>query len=425
MFATPLSLEPNAVVRLLVALRAAAALLIAGSFGAISLIQAPVTVGLWALPVALVVFDGVVVWQIRRAARPTASGWIALHLVFDSAVLFVLFWTTGGAANPFVSLFLVPVALAGVTLRIGHAAAVVALCTTAYSVLLLRYLDATAHPETVIGFERHVIGMWLNFVLAAVFLCVCLLALAHLLRRREQELAAQRERLLRDDAIVSVATVAAGAAHALNTPLATIAVAAESIGDAPELAPEVREEIDAIRSQVDLCAHHLRRLVAAQDTSARTALTLAEYAEHLITRWRTRHPETEVRVSGVAELPPRRVSADPALTQALINLLDNAADASRAAGRDTIAVYWQLHTQGGAELVLNIDDQGVLHSTEPLNRDLAATTKPHGLGLGLTLARASIARLGGQLRLTRNASGTTRTAVRLPLAALAANLPGR
>lgn len=417
-----LSLEPHAVVRLLVGLRAVAALLLAISVAFMTRAGDMSNV-FWCLPAALVAFDGVVIWQ-TGSDRPISSQQIGLHLTIDSLVLFLLFWWTGGATNPFVSLFLVPVALASVALKVRDALVVTTLCLLAYTALLLRYLHRVGDPAQLIGFERHVIGMWLNFVLATILLCICLLALVSLLRRRERELAAERERLLRDEAIVSVATVAAGAAHALNTPLATIAVAAESISDHPQLPADVHEDIATIRSQVDICAGQLRELVAAHDHQRHASCMLNDYAREIMQRWRTRRPEIEAEIRGLQAMPAFRLRDDPALSQALLNLLDNAADASLAAGHSQVLVDWRCEPDPPAVLALSIDDAGRLDNPETLNRNLAATTKPHGLGLGLTLARASIARLGGHLLLTQGPHSGTRTIVRLPLAALAEPLTG-
>ena len=187
------------------------------------------------------------------------------HLVFDTGVLFAFFWAIGGATNPFVSLFLLPVAFAGAALDIRGALAVTGVCVAGYTALLWRYLWHLGHPMSVIGFERHVIGMWATFVLAAGLLLVFLLALAERVRAGERELAAQRERLMRDDAVVGVATVAAGAAHALNTPLSTILIAAESLQDEPNLPPDVQEDIATIHNQAELAARELRGTLIQMD----------------------------------------------------------------------------------------------------------------------------------------------------------------
>lgn len=407
--------RPNALVALLAVLRLAAAVAITGVLVAVQQ-RFDLSNWLWLLPAALLVFNAVLWW--RGQWRDASSTEIAAHLCFDTAALFLMFWLSGGATNPFVSLFLLPLALGAVSLALIQAVVVSSLCIAAYTVLLVRYLDYASHPGEVVGFEQHVIGMWVNFVLAAVLLCAFLFLLATLLRRREQELAAERERLMRDDAIVSVATVAAGAAHAINTPLSTITVAAESLADDPDLPAHFQEDIDSIREQARLCGQQLQRLAAAQHGDAGTPRSLRVFADQTLERWRMRRPEIEIARGTGQYLPDTLIRHDPALDQALLNLLDNAADAALAAGQPHVQVAWRSDAGPDGVLELIIDDPGRLDNQAVARRELAASSKPAGLGLGLTLARSSIVRLGGRLRLEPRAHGGTRTRVRLPLAAL-------
>ncbi|MES1934879.1 ATP-binding protein [Salinisphaera hydrothermalis] len=404
------SLEPAAVMRVLAGLRYLAVALMGIAVVLMAVAGRDLPPVLWSLPAILLAFNLGVAWRLRRLAQPSALELVG-HLAVDTLALFVLFWTVGGATNPFVSLFLVPVALAATALSIRHAIAVTLLAVAAYTALLLRYLWRIQDPEAFVGFERHVVGMWGNFLLAAALLCGFLLVLAAVLRARERELAAQRERLMRDDAVVSVATVAAGAAHALNTPLSTIAVAAESLAEHPELPADMREEVATIRSQAELCATELRRLVAARDPNAQEVTSLQRYIARVVSDWRARRPEIDLIEHGRETLDERALRDDPALTQALANLLDNAADAAIAAGDHRLWLTW---ARESTVLEVAIDDPG---------RGLArgagnGTAKSGGLGLGLTLARASLSRLGGDLVFTASARGGTRTLVHLPLDAL-------
>ncbi|AWN16097.1 ATP-binding protein [Salinisphaera sp. LB1] len=405
------SLEPATVMRVLAGLRYLAVALVGLALLLMAVAGRTLPPALWALPVLLLAFNLVVVWRLRYAASPSPSPSaleLVAHLVIDTLALFTLFWGLGGATNPFVSLFLVPVALAATILSIRDAIAVTLLAVAAYTALLLRYLARIHDPEAMVGFERHVIGMWINFLLAAALLCGFLLVLAAVLRARERELAGQRERLMRDDAVVSVATVAAGAAHALNTPLSTIAVAAESVSEHPDLPPDVHEDIAIIRSQTALCAAELRRLIVARDPRAQSVTPLSTYAEHLVADWQMRRPEIDLAETGRTALTAVPIRNDPALTQALANLLDNAADAAIAAGDQRLWLTWRCEQR---LLELIIDDPGAgLETVADKN-----ARPSRGMGLGLTLARASLARLDATLDFSASSYGGTRTRVRLPL----------
>jgi two-component system sensor histidine kinase RegB len=66
--------------------------------------------------------------------------------------------------------------------------------------------------------------MWLNFVISVGVVAFFLTRMANALKERERELAAAREEVLRNEQILSLGTLAAGAAHQLGTPLGTMAV---------------------------------------------------------------------------------------------------------------------------------------------------------------------------------------------------------
>ncbi|MES1924781.1 ATP-binding protein [Salinisphaera sp. T31B1] len=415
------TLNATQVLGLLARLRLVVALAYAAALAVAALVGQALAPWVWAVPAALLVFNARV-----SADRGTATaGRIARHLGFDTLALFIVLWASGGATNPFVSLFLVPVAIAGVTLPPRPAAGLTTAAIAAYTLLLLRYLRSGHGSSAMGGFETHVIGMWLNFVLAAILLCVFLLAVTAALRVRERELAAQRERLLRDDAIVSVATLAAGAAHALNTPLGTIALAAESLEAHPDLPDDARAEVDTINAQAQVCAAQLRQLVDAHRPDPDAQASVAGFATGVIERWRARRPEIDSAVTGLDRLPAAPLRNDPALAQAFQNLLDNAADASLAADCARVAIDWGCEPgedDGPATLRLSIDDNGRDGDPGFIDGVGLTSTKPGGLGLGVTLARASIVRLGGRLSWHSRPGGGMRTEVRLPMAALANDL---
>ncbi|RJS93496.1 ATP-binding protein [Salinisphaera sp. Q1T1-3] len=406
------SLQPASVIRLLARLRTLAAVLLVVAIAAMWVAGFATGVAVWSLPVALLVFNR---WLKSVRGRRPAGRALVWHLLFDTLVLFAFFWLIGGATNPFVSLFLLPVAFAGAALDLRRAAAVTLWSIICYTVLLWRYLARVADSTAVMGFERHVIGMWAMFVLAALLLCGFLLALAMQVRERERELAETRERALRDDTLVSVATVAAGAAHALNTPLSTIVVAAESVMEHPRLPADVREDVVAIREQADVAAGELRALVAARDPAAQTTTDIARFLDGVLARWHTRRPEIELDTQAWSPLAASAVRHDPALAQALHNLLDNAADAARAAARPRLQLG---RREQHRHIELTIDDPGPA-AAERLSRAEQPSTKPDGLGLGLPLARASLARLGASLVFEATPDGGTRTRIVVPLAALA------
>jgi two-component system sensor histidine kinase RegB len=114
------------------------------------------------------------------------------------------------------------------------------------------------------------------------------------------------------------------------------------------------------------------------------------------------------QVSGNQTAP--KLHADPALRAALLNLLNNAADASPDEMK--ILLNWdKKHIQ------LEIHDQGPGLTPDAASRAGSAffTTKKEGRGLGLFLANATLERMGGSVRLFNREGGGATTEVILPL----------
>jgi len=136
--------RPDAIVGLLAWLRLAAALTMAAVLlilgTRLALPHWP-----WVIPIGLLGFN-CLLW-LRGRRHDVGSTELALHLLVDSSALWLLFWATGGATNPFVSLLLVPVALAAVSLGATQAISVSLLCVLGYTALLARYLFEAAHPR--------------------------------------------------------------------------------------------------------------------------------------------------------------------------------------------------------------------------------------------------------------------------------------
>src|SRR5690606_31007382 len=123
------------------------------------------------------------------------------------------------------------------------------------------------HPAAAVSHDMtaHLRGMWLAYGVAAVGITVLTTRVTRALHERERDLARVRGKALRAERLAGLATLAAGAAHELATPLSTIAIAAHELeqdllqaGDRPEAADDAR----LIREQVDRCRGILDQLRA-------------------------------------------------------------------------------------------------------------------------------------------------------------------
>jgi len=171
---------------------------------------------------ALLAFAVFVFWRLRQPWPVTSLEAVA-HIAVDIAALSWLLHLTGGETNPFVSLLVLPITLAAAALPLRHVAIVALLAAFCYLALIPWHvpLPVTA-TEDGGDFSLHVIGMAINFVIMAAALSFFVTRLARMLRAHESEIQRERERALRDEGILAIATQAAGAAHELNTPLSTM-----------------------------------------------------------------------------------------------------------------------------------------------------------------------------------------------------------
>ena len=350
---------------------------------------------------------------------------VFFQLLVDVAALSALLYLSGGSTNPFVSLYLLPLVIATTTLPGRYAWAMAAITVVCYGLLFFFHVPlAGAHPfHDGVGFQLHLVGMWVNFVLSAGVIAFFVARMARAIRLRDAELTRHKELALRNERIVALGTLAAGAAHELGTPLSTMAVVLGEMRREYAHDSELAGDIATLSSQLDACKLTITRMVAAAGQARAEgggAQPIDEFLQETLERWRLIRPAVRLteRLTGFAPAP--RIVTEHTLRQAIVNLLNNAADASPTDVE--IDCSWDPEY-----LRLEIHDRGPGLSREVEHRVGRGffSTKPagEGNGIGLLLARATLERLGGQLRLqTRNGGGVS-TLLDLPLRALMPEQP--
>lgn len=365
---------------------------------------------LWLGVAALVCFNG---YLTLRQTLPTTPQLAVLHLAVDIAELSWAIGWSGGAMNPFVSLFLVPIALSTLALPVRHIVLVAVMATAGYAAAAIFGLPLP-HIHGITGtFDLHLAGMAVNFALSAVVFVAVLTRLAALRDAREREIARLREQSARDEGILGLATHAAAMAHTLNTPLGTLTLLLDDLSDDHAGNPTLHEDLDRARALVAHCRDQVRKLVHDAHPDEHARLPLDQYLDNVISRWELLRPSMQLLRD--VQLPTTEVRADPALEHLLQALLDNAADAS--ASRDQTLLNLKLQVVDDDLVGVISDRGGDALAREPLTHQLFGTSKPEGLGVGLALSHATVERLGGELTLQSAIDGAI-TRVRLPLSSL-------
>ena len=183
-------------------------------------------------------------------------------MALDVLIFSGLLYFTGGPENPFSFLYLVPIAIAAITLRSAWTWMLVLLSLASSLVLFARHEPLPAAGGHAGHMALHLRGMWVAFGVASAFIVYFLMRVRRALGAREEELDASRSLAARQERLASLATLAAGAAHELATPLSTIAVVAKDLERAVVAAgapAAAADDVRLMREEVERC----RRILAA------------------------------------------------------------------------------------------------------------------------------------------------------------------
>jgi two-component system sensor histidine kinase RegB len=349
---------------------------------------------------------------VRRLARVGAAEVLA-HVAVDLVVLTWLLYWSGGPANPFVSLYLLPIALVAFALPPRAVLAVALAAAGGYTLLMLRHVPIPHHHGDAAFFDLHLVGMWVNFLLTAALVTTFATRLAALIAAQRQALARAREQALRNEGILAVATQAAATAHALNTPLSTMAVVLSDLVEAHAGDADLGADLRTLRAQVDACRDAVRRLAVDAEPAALAPMPLDALVRRALDRLQVLRPDARPEVAGLDALGDVRVIDDARLEHLLLNLLNNAFDASLAAGRSGATLCVEVRDE---RVQITVGDRGPGLSELPSD---FTTGKVGGLGLGLTLARLIVEHFDGRIS-THAGQDAGQVRVSMPLARLEA-----
>lgn len=322
-------------------------------------------------------------------------------LLFDVIVLTALLALSGGPQNPFCVLYLIHVTVAVVVLPLRWTWAIFGAAVALHGLLFWVHW-----PMVWRGTEPAWLlpaGAWLALLVAAGIIVYVTGELRRSLQASHEQVNALRSRISRNERLASLTTLAAGAAHELSTPLATIAVVSRELerrGEMQGLSGRSLEDTRLIRSEVNRCRRILDRM-SFENTRGFDEQPSRFTAEQLVGALREELSPGDLarfRVSLGRDSGPIRAPRQ-ALVQLLQILVQNALDASADVGEH---VELAISRREG-EPVFTVTDRGCGMSEGQLQRagePFVTTKSPQGgMGLGLYLARLIAEHLRGVLRL--------------------------
>lgn len=347
---------------------------------------------------------GTRLWMATR--DHLAPSFVGGQLVLDAVMLSVCLGAWGGTGNPFVGLFVVPVVLAT---GLGPRWTWIQLATTVIACASLAMFAGTTARGAV----------WAAVVGTSAIAAWIVQQTSRSATREREELTRLRDENIADAHLAALGTLAAGAAHELGTPLATVSLLATEL---PHMeAEEQRSSIDTIKREVERCKDILHRMASPEVRVS--ALSARDAQPWFLCELQDELDEPDgVKLAFVATAATREMAgtttlARASLGQILRELVANGAEACRRKpGNRGVTVRIDVVDEDG---LIEVDDDGV--GMEPhvasMVFDPFFTTKPEGqgMGLGLYLARAQLRQLGGNLDLQSSPGRGTKVTIRVAL----------
>lgn len=345
-------------------------------------------------------------------------------IVLDVLLLSGLLYFCGGYTNPFSMMFMAYVTLAAVVLDSRWTWMVFAVSLICFFALFFFHvplpqlgMHAHHHHAGHEGFSLHLHGMLVAFVMIGGIV-------AAFVTRMNREMVEQGERIAELQRVeeerrrlISLATLTAGAAHELATPIATLALINEDLSQALHDDPRWSEDVQTMQQELARCAailHKMRSGGADLDGEPPKHFTLGEVIGELRDEF-ANDASKRVSFDEACSASVTLYSLKGALLGALRALIKNGLQASSP---DTTVVC---HTELiGDEVLFSIKDSGSGMSEEVQSRagePFFTSKEPgKGMGLGLYLTKLFALQVGGHVKIFSKVGHGTQVVLQVPKA---------
>ena len=379
----------------------------------------PANLQVW-LIAAIIISVGIGVWRLQ-SSHLISNNELFCHLLADASILVVVLVNTGGANNPLISYLLVLLAITATILPRKYVNAFALASIVVYTSFLI--LDLRVEQELMLegtghNMQQHLVGMWAIFLVSAILIALSVTQMANAIKIREINIAKSRENEIRNEQLVAIGTLAAGTAHAIGTPLSTMAVLLTELDKFNEdqlKVENIKSDISTLKQQVLRCRSSLAQLTQYYNKDkpeTQEKITVQDIIDDIKEYLITVHPNSYLEFENRCPVHTKLLS-NLSLRHALINIIENGIKAAS----EKVSICFKLPETTPTKIEISVVDDGPGIPTQVMESlgEPFISTRRESMGLGIFLANASIAQLGGQIEMFNLKLGGAKTLIKLPL----------
>lgn len=323
--------------------------------------------------------------------------WLAyLQISVDSIIVSLVIFVTGNFSSIFSFLYLVVIIYSSMLIYRNGSMTIALICSFQYALLVVLEYYGLLRPFAIEETLTAAHADWpqiLYKILITTIGCFAVAFLSSLLaeqtRMSKKELWAMEDHVKRVEKMAAMGEMAAGLAHEIKNPLASLAGAIQILKDGVNLEADNARLMQIVLREADRLSSLVNSflLFAKPPAGKVESIALGKALEETVELF-DKDGGCRAKISIQKEVfPELYIEMDPThLSQVLWNLLLNAADAIDGEGAIDIKMY----STKGRSACIEIADNGCGMSKETISSifDPFFTTKQNGTGLGLSIVHS-------------------------------------
>lgn len=363
-------------------------------------------------------YVGATFWFVYQREVLEQSRNLALGLTVDIAFIGWFLYTQNGVMSGWVSVLLFPALVGSLTCAKRTAWFIACLAMICYGALIyvhLAEMETGAHvghsmdhmshmnhdQEAPMSMASHIEGMLITFCISVGILTGFISHQADLLRRHQRSLVEMHERQLREQQIMAFATLSANTTHRLASPISSISLLLEELAENhPDIDWQSDDVYNEINIQITRCSSVLQALVKTTrdyDPNKQRRDNIDTWLPEVIGNWWVTRNEVHYQLDIDRALEGQEIEYDDNISFALVNLLDNAANACKSQSHPLIVLNVSHHRKDKVQITLQDNGEGIKDLYIPRFGKQFIKSQSGGMGIGTALAQAAIQQAGGAM----------------------------